>query len=136
MAAQKGRAFVLKISDGLSSPAFSVVGGMRTTGLTINGEMVDVTDKDSDGWRELLANAGTRTVTISFAGVFKDTATEEQIKDAAFNQDLNDYRAEFEDGDFFSGAFQLTSLEYTGEHNGARQYSGTLESSGTVTNTP
>lgn len=135
MAAQKGKNFVLKISDGATTPAYAVVGGMRSTGITINNETVDISDK-SNTWRELLPGAGIRSVSISASGVFKDTTTEGLINDAAMDDTLEDYQIVFEDGAMFAGAFQVTSLEYTGEYNGARQYSMSLESSGTVVYTP
>lgn len=135
MAAQKGRSFVLKVGDGATAEAFTTVGGMRSTGITINNEPVDVTDKDSAGWREILAAAGGKTVSVSGAGVFKDSASEATMRTNILNQTLNNYRVQFEDGSYFAGAFLVTALTYTGENNGAREYSLTLESSGAVTYT-
>ena len=57
MAVEKGRAFLLKIGDGGGPETFDVVGGMRSTSLRINNETVDVTNKTSGGWRELLSGA-------------------------------------------------------------------------------
>lgn len=133
MAAEKGRSFVLKIGDGATAESFTTVGGMRSTDITINGEQVDITDKDSAGWRELLANAGVRSVSVAGSGVFKDTASEDTIRTASINQTIDNYEITFESGDKFEGAFQVASLQYTGEHNGARMYNVTLESSGAVT---
>lgn len=133
MAAQKGRAFVLKVGDGASSETFTTIGGMRTTGISINNEPVDVSDKDSSGWRELLEAAGGRTVSVSGAGVFKDSASETTVQTAVLAQTIDNYEIVFGNGDKFGGAFQVTSLEYTGENNGAQEYSLTLESSGAVT---
>ena len=130
--AETGRAFVLKVGDGATSEEFTTVGGMRTTGLVMNGEMVDVTDKDSAGKRELLANAGVLSVSVSGAGVFKDSASEATIRTNASAQTIDNYEIVFASGDKFGGAFQITSLEYTGEHAGARMYSITLESSGEI----
>lgn len=132
MSAEKGAAFTLSVGDGATSETFTVVGGARTTGLTINNEMVDVTDKDSGGKRELLAAAGIQSFSISAAGVFKDTASETTVRGNAQDDTIDNYVITFADGDTYTGAFQITSLEYTGEHNGARQYTMTLESSGTI----
>ena len=133
MAAEKGRAMVLKVGDGATSEAFTTIGGMRANTVTINGETVDITDKDSAGWRQLLAAAGVKSVSIQGNGVFKDSAAEATIRAYALAQSIDNYQLAFEDGDYFAGAFQITSLEYTGEYNGARQYSLQLESSGEVT---
>lgn len=135
MAAEKGAAFTLSVGDGATAEVFTVVGGMRTTGLTINNEMVDITDKDSGGKRELLAAAGIQSVSISAAGVFKDAASEATVRGNAQDDSIDNYKVLFGSGDDYTGAFQITSLEYTGEHNGARQYTMTLESSGAVTYT-
>ena len=44
MAVQKGSAFLLKDN---SSGTPQTIGGLRSTSMTINGETVDVTNKDS-----------------------------------------------------------------------------------------
>ena len=46
MAAQKGRAVLMKIGNAGSPEAFTTIGGMRSTTLTLNDETVDVTNKD------------------------------------------------------------------------------------------
>ena len=58
MAAEKGSAFLLKIGNGGEPPVYAAVAGMRTTQLSVNGEPVNVTTKDSGGWRELLSAPG------------------------------------------------------------------------------
>lgn len=135
MAAQKGRAFVLKRGDGATSEVFTTVGGMRSTSMTIAGEQVNITDKDDAGWRKLLADAGEKTVSVSGSGVFKDTASEGLVRASAMEQTIDNYELVFEDGSKFAGGFQVASLEFTGEHNGAREYSLSLESSGEITYT-
>lgn len=133
MAAEKGRAFVLKIGDGGSPETFSTIGGMRTTQLAINNEVVDITNKASGGWRELLSGAGIRSVTLSGAGVFTDGAAEMSLQAKMLAGSVDNYEIAFESGDSFSGAFQAVNLEYAGDHNGERTYAIRLESSGTVT---
>ena len=51
MAVERGSAFLLKVCDGAATPAFATVAGLRTTQLSVNGEAVVVTTKDSGGWR-------------------------------------------------------------------------------------
>ena len=62
MTAQKGAAFLLKIGDGNLPATYFTVAGLRTTQMSINGDAVVITSKDSGGWRELLSGAGTRSV--------------------------------------------------------------------------
>ena len=132
MAAEKGRAFLLKIGDGVNPETFDVVGGMRSTSLRINNEMVDVTNKMSGGWREILPGAGLRKISLSGSGIFTDSASETSLQAKALTSSVDNYEIVFESGAKFSGAFQVTSLEYAGDYNGERTYSIALESSGVV----
>lgn len=132
MAAEKGRAFLLKIGDGGSPETFDVVGGMRSTSLRINNEMVDVTNKTSGGWREILSGAGIRKISLGGSGIFTDSISEELLQTKALASSVDNYEVVFESGDKFSGAFQVTSLEFAGDYNGERTYSIALESSGVV----
>lgn len=133
MAAQKGSALLLKIGDGASSEVFTTVGGLRSTSITQNDEIVDVTTKDSSSKRELLANGGVQSLTISGSGVFTDSASETTLEEAFGKSALTNYEVFIPDFGTYKGAFQISSLEYAGEYNGEVTYSVTLESSGTIT---
>src|SRR3546814_14024506 len=76
MSAEKGSAFLLKVGDGGSPVAYATVAGLRTTQLSVNGEAVNVTNKDSGGWRELQSGAGVQSETVVGAGIFKGSAGE------------------------------------------------------------
>jgi len=132
MAAESGRAFLLKIGNGGSPVAYATVAGLRTTQLSINGEMVAITSKDSGGWRELLSGAGVRSVSVSGAGVFTGSAAEVRLKGNALAGVIDDYRLSFESGETLSGRFLVTRLDYAGDYNGERSYTIALESSGAV----
>lgn len=129
---EKGSAFLLKVGDGGVTPAFATVAGLRTTQLSVNGEAVVVTTKDSGGWRQLLSGAGVRSVSVSGAGVFTGSAAEARIKASALSGMLDDYRLSFESGDTMTGRFLVTRLDYAGDFNGERSYTLSLESSGVV----
>jgi len=49
MAVEKGSAFLLKVGDGGSPVAWQTVAGMRTTQMSVSGEAVAITSKDSGG---------------------------------------------------------------------------------------
>jgi|TARA_R110002073_G_scaffold70042_3_gene173422 TP901-1 family phage major tail protein len=132
MTIEKGRAFLLKIGDGGGPENFAVIGGMRSTSLRINNETVDVTNKTSGGWRELLSGAGIRHVSLSGGGIFTDSAAENLLQAKALTSSVDNYEVVFESGGKFTGGFQVTSLEYTGDYNGERSYALSLESSGVV----
>ncbi|HZV11039.1 MAG TPA: phage tail tube protein, partial [Novosphingobium sp.] len=80
MTAQSGAAFLLKITDGASPPNYQTVAGLRTTQLSIAGQAVVITTKDSNGWRDLLNNGGARSISVSAAGVFMGSAAEGRIR--------------------------------------------------------
>ena len=132
MAAEKGSAFLLKVGNGATPVVYATVAGLRTTQLSVNGEMVAVTTKDSGGWRELLSGAGVRSVSVSGAGVFTGSAAEARLKANALSGVLDDYRLSFESGETMTGKFLVTRLDYAGDYNGERNYTLSLESSGPV----
>ena len=132
MAAEKGSAFLLKVGDGGSPPIYATVAGMRTTQMSVNGEAVNVTSKESAGWRELLSGAGVRSVSVAASGIFTGSAAETRIKSNALAGLLDDYELSFESGERLRGRFLLTRLDYAGDHGGERTYGLALESSGAV----
>ena len=133
MAAQKGSALLMKIGNAGSPETFTTIGGMRSTSLAMNDEMVDVTNKDSARARTLLAQGGTNSMTVSGSGVFTDTASEATLKGKFDVSALTNYQFLVPDFGTFTGSFQLTTLEYAGEFNGEVTYSFTFESSGAIT---
>jgi TP901-1 family phage major tail protein len=132
MPAEKGSAFLLKVGNGAEPVVYATVAGLRTTQLSVNGEAVAITSKDSGGWRELLSGAGVRSVSVSGAGVFTGSAAETRLKANALSGVLDDYRLSFESGESMTGRFLVTRLDYAGDYNGERSYTLSLESSGPV----
>ena len=140
MAAGKGSSFLLK-DNSTGTPA--KIGGLRSTSMTINGEAVDITSKDSNAFissgndkaRDLLQGGGVRSMTLSASGVFTDSSTENILRGFAFDGAIQNYDLVFSDGSKISGAFLITSYERAGEFNGEETYSVTLESSNTITYT-
>ena len=132
MAAQSGAAFLLKISDGAATPTYQTVAGLRTTQMTVSGELVVVTSKNSGGWRDLLSGAGARLVSVNAAGIFLGSAAEIRMRNNALGGAIDDYQLSFEDGARMTGRFLVQKLEYAGDFNGERTYTVQLESSGPV----
>ena len=133
MAAQQGKALLMKIGDGASPEVFTTIGGMRSNTLTMNDEMVDVTNKDSSGARTILAQGGVNSITVAGSGVFTDSASETTLKGKFNVSALTNYQFLVPDFGTFTGTFMLTTLEYAGEYNGEVTYSFTFESSGAIT---
>ncbi|HEV2746541.1 MAG TPA: phage tail protein [Allosphingosinicella sp.] len=132
MSAEKGSAFLLKVGNGAEPPVFATVAGMRTTQMSVNGEAVNVTSKDSGGWRELLSGAGVRSVSVAASGIFTGSAAESRLKSNALAGAIDEYELSFESGERLRGRFLVTRLDYSGDYNGERNYALSLESSGPV----
>ena len=142
MAAQKGLDVLMKIDI---SGTKTTIGGLRSTSITLNDESVDITNKDSLGSRTLLAGAGVNSLSVSGSGVFTDSAAEVAVRTAfQAQQNTSDgssgQTAAFESFQFiipnlgtYTGNFQITSLEYSGEFNGEATYSMSFESAGYIT---
>lgn len=130
MAAQKGLSFVLK--QGTASGG-TAIAGMRSTSMTINNEIVDVTTKDSANAQTLLAAAGVQSVTIDCAGVFTDAAVEETVRGYAFAQSINAFGLVFPNADTLDASWFISNYQRAGEYNGEETYSFTLNSSGALT---
>jgi TP901-1 family phage major tail protein len=134
MAAQKGLLFLLQIGDGgTPTELFTSLASARETSFTHNNEVVDITAKDQNGWREILEGAGMKSVSVSISGVFKDTAVEESFRAAASAGNVDNYRIISGTGDYWEGPFIITSYERGGSYNGEEIFSATLENAGAVT---
>jgi TP901-1 family phage major tail protein len=132
MSAQKGKDLLVKISDGAGG--FTTVAGLRTRRLAFNAETVDVTNAESSNrWRELLDGAGVKRALVSGRGLFKDAASDAQTRQTFFDGTIVAYQIVIPDFGTVQGAFQLTSLEFAGEHNGEVTYDVALESAGELT---
>jgi TP901-1 family phage major tail protein len=132
MPAQSGAAFLLKITNGATPAVYQTIAGLRTTQMSINGDTVVVTHKQSGGWRDLLSGAGTRSVSVSAAGIFLGSTAENTVRSRALDGTLDDYELSFEDGAKLRGKFLVQRLDYAGDFNGERSYTLQLESSGPV----
>ena len=136
MGAQNGKDLLIKV-DMTSDGQFETVAGLRATRISFNAETVDVTSLESTGgWRELLGGAGVRSAGISGAGVFRDASTDERTRQLFFDGQTPDFQVIIPDFGVVQGPFQVTALEYAGNHNGEATYELTLASAGALTFQP
>jgi len=118
-----------------ASTTHLTVAGMRSTGMTINNEQVDVTDKGDVPWRQLLA-VGIRSMELSASGIFSNADVLADIMVDVTTGAIVTFKIISGRGDFFDGDYLVGSCERNGEYNGAEQYSLTLSSAGAVVYTP
>ena len=129
MAAQKGKDLLLKLAN--DTGAFVTVAGLRTRQISFNAETVDVTHSESAGrWRELLAGAGVRRAAITGSGVFRDEASDALVRQVVFEGAIRNWQIIVPDFGRMEGAFQVSTLEYRGEHAGELTFEMSLESAG------
>jgi predicted secreted protein len=128
MAARVGR----KIKFRWGTPAAEIP-GVREKGVTLNGEAIDISADDSNGWRELLADPAQAQVDVSLSGVTK-THT---LKADWFAETRTKYaEIEYDDGAKIAGQFYLSNYAETGVYNDAATFEATLQSTGVITYTP
>lgn len=131
MAAQRGKDLLLKADDGTGTMV--TLAGLRARALSLNAETVDITHAESAGrWRELLDGAGVKRATLTGAGIFKDAASDALARQLFFDGILRSWQVLVPDFGTITGLFQITKLDYRGEHNGELSFEITLESAGAL----
>ena len=110
--------------------------GINSKSISIAKEPIDITTDEDNGYRTLLAQAGTKSLDISFSGVTKDTVLRALIMTEQ-SQLLTDISIQYPPygaqaaGDTITGDFYFNGFtENGGGSDGAIEFDGTLQSSG------
>jgi TP901-1 family phage major tail protein len=135
MTANVGR--TITVYWGAESPQ-PAVAGIREKTVSLSGEAVDITNDDSNGWRQLLDAAQVNTVEISCSGVaIDDTLRADWFAGAAATASrMQPATFEYDDGATIAGTFYLQEYSETGNHDGEITFEATFVSNGVVTYTP
>jgi TP901-1 family phage major tail protein len=113
---------------------FKQIGGIRSKSMSISAEGIDITSEDSDEWKVFLDKAGMRSVEISGSGVHSNSLMLKQIEDKMLANELTCLMfLEWKNGKIYAGCFKITSLEYSGDHDGEGSMSISASSSGAIT---
>jgi predicted secreted protein len=111
--------------------------GEVSSGITVSNEKVDTTSKESqtaNGMQELVP-CGLRSAAIQAAGVVRDGITKTAFnflaQSAAFGE-IGLFRLLDGVSVIYQGSFLIASFARTGEHNGAEQWTLSLDSSGVL----
>ena len=70
---------------------------------------------------------------VSGSGIFKDAASDALMRQCFFAGEITDWQLAVPDFGTVEGPFQITNLEFAGEHNGEVTYDVSLESAGELT---
>lgn len=130
MAVQNGKDLLVKV-DLTGDGQFETMAGLRATRISFNAETIDVTSLESQGgWRELLSGAGVKSASISGSGVFRDANTDERARQIFFDGAMPRFQVVVPSFGVIEGPFLISSLEYSGSHNGEASYEITMASAG------
>ena len=132
MAAGAGKDVLLKVDTAAGSPQnYVTISGQRVTNWVINGQTVDTTSKDDNGWQQVLSGGGVRRLEVDVQGIFKDAVEEETIRAAAFANTVIWFMFALPNGDTLE--FQAKPENYSrgGEYDDAETYGFTLRSHAT-----
>jgi predicted secreted protein len=129
MAKTAGRLFVLK-------KGVTVIGGGRSLSVSVNGSPIDVSDKDSAGFVEYLADELTgRQLEFTVDGIEEDQVLRDLAFGASSGVFLSDLTFEFGATSTVSGDFVMTGYSETGEYQDSITYTATFVSDGSWTYT-
>lgn len=121
--------------------ASTTLTGVQTRGFTAANAPVDVTNDDDSGARTLLAEPGTRATDLSVAGITSDEVLIAAMYETPGGFTLKAIEIFLPTGvgaatpGKLAGDFFVASLEVTGEHDGAVEFTASLQSAGVITYT-
>ena len=105
--------------------------GIDSKGLTVNNEPVTVTDDNSDGWQEILATPGVRTIELTASVTVKNLEMLRAI--VANDSQAYAFNATYPDGSTLAGTVFMGNYSETGETAEAYTADVTLQFSGIPT---
>ena len=127
MTVARGRDLLLKVED---DGHYVTVAGLRTKSIRLNAQTVDVTDMDSQGWTELLPEAGIRSITVTGSGVLRDAPSAARVRSAFFAQTQLNAQMILPGFGTITSAVLVTGLTYGGTFKGEATFDITLASAG------
>ncbi len=128
MAARAGRRVILTFNG-------QQVPGVREKGVTLNGEPINVSSDEDNGWQALLADdVAEKSIEIAISGVTKSAV----LKNAWFNPQNREgpVTLTYPDGSVVAGTFVLGTYSESDTYNDASTFEATLMSNGEPTYTP
>ena len=133
MAAQRGKDLLIKL-DMTGAGDFETVAGLRATRISLQRRDGG---RDQPRQRGAVAGAavgrgGAVSAAISGSGVFRDEATDERARAIFFAGEIPAFQVIMPDFGVIEGPFQITSIEYSGQHDGEAVYELALASAGAV----
>jgi len=107
----------------------ATIAGLRVTTPTTAAESVDVTDVNSQGYRELMSDFGQWSLDIGVDGITKDSTLRDAVQNSS-DISFTDCTLVYSDGVVISGDYKLIDLTETAEYRSAISFTATLQLSG------
>lgn len=125
MAARSGRELLIK-------QAGTAIAGFRTNTVSFTAEGVDITDKLDNGFRTFADFAGVISFEISGDGVAKASTLRDLFKNGTGGTGflLTNVTIEWDSTETWECDLFFSAYEETGAHDGATEFSATMQSSG------
>lgn len=106
------------------------VAGTREKGITFNGEAINVTSDEDDGWRTLLDVSAEDSIDISLSGVTKDDVLANAYMTG---QRTGIARLEYPNGRVIEMDAYLANYGEAAPYNNATTFTATIQSTGVPT---
>jgi TP901-1 family phage major tail protein len=130
--ALKGKNILIK-ADLTGGGSYTTIAALQSKTVSINSESVEVTNFDSDNYRELDPNGlGERSIAVSGVGIFTDDVSQLFIEEKAKSNSLVNLQIIMPNGSKYTGSFAVSGFEYTGEFNSQQVFSISFESADTT----
>lgn len=107
---------------------YADIGGVTTNSLTFNNGLIDITNKSSASWRELLAGEGLQSADITAELVFNSDANFDIMKASFIAKTALSYQYA-RGGETLTGLFMIASWAETSPDNDKLTVSVSLQSS-------
>jgi len=104
--------------------------GIRNLTKTDNNGPVDISNNCSDGFREILSEAGEQSLDVSFDGLIKDSMFRDIQNNPATSKLITDLAIVYPNGAKIEVDFYMASYEEGAPYNDAITFSVSLQSSG------
>jgi predicted secreted protein len=131
MAARLGRKVVFTWNG-------AAIEGVREKGIAFNGEPVDITDENSNGMRELLAESGENSMDVTLGGLTKSQVLKKAWMDglATPSARVGAVTITYPDGGVITVTLRLNNYSETEPYKDATTFQAQLQSSGSFAFTP
>lgn len=136
MAGVPGKNVTVRIEDGVGIGTYTKLGKATVHRMVLNNSEVEVSHKDSGGWRDLFPEGSIKSMQVTMSLLLDDadapqaelrSRAESTVKPAANFQIVDGA------GDRYVGEFQISTFELGGETEGFGATDITLASNGPIT---